>query len=123
MRDPQMIGDIVVVAIVATKGLVDWTRGGRRDKRHASVLNEKFSSLDLSLERRFGQVALEMKQLEASVAEVRAFVVGPDGENGIRGDVRQLGARFDDMEERERQRDRDRERDRVHGAYDRRSAS
>jgi hypothetical protein len=123
MRDPQMIGDMLVVAIVATKGLVDWTRGTRRDRRHASVLNEKFSSLDLSLERRFGQVALEMAQLDASVAEVRAFVVGPDGENGIRGDVRSLGARFDDMEERERQRDRDRERDRVHGAYDRRSVT
>lgn len=109
--DPKMLSDAIVVLLVAAKGVIDWKGGKKRDTRHGEALDSRFATLDVSLERRFNTVSGE-------IAEVRAFVVGPDGENGIRGDVREIRARVIGLEDRERERDRDERQ-----TYDRRRTS
>lgn len=113
MLDMKLVGDALVVLIVAGKGVLDWRGGQRRDRKHTSLLDTRFSTLDLSLEQRFNGITREVAEVRSEVREVRAFVVGPDGENGIRGDIREVKARVIGLEERER--------DRLHGTYDRRS--
>lgn len=78
----QYVGEALVVLIVAGKGLLDHRGGRRRDK---------------SLGEQFGE-------LSAGIAEVRAFCVGPDGKNGIRGDVHEIKKRVIGLEDRERDR-------------------
>jgi len=72
-------------------------------------------------DRRFANLTQVMNQsfteVRADIAEVRAFVVGPDGENGLRSDVRQIRQKVEGLEERERDR---LAQDRMHG-YDRRT--
>ena len=40
--------------------------------------------------------------LNAGIAELKAYVIGPDGENGLRGDVRELKSDVKGILERER---------------------
>lgn len=100
--DTKLVSDAVVVLIVALKGVVDYRGGRRRDTRHGVALDSRFTDLSLDLEQRFNGVSAEIGTVRAEVAEVRAFVVGPDGENGIRGDVREVKKRVIGLEERER---------------------
>jgi hypothetical protein len=78
----QYLGDGAVVVIVFAKGWMDHRGGRRRDTSLSTRLND----------------------LKQAIAEVRAFVVGPDGENGIRSDVREVKARVISLENRERER-------------------
>lgn len=43
-----------------------------------------------------------LTELKTSIAELRAFIVGPDGENGLRGEVRELKDDVKGILERER---------------------
>jgi hypothetical protein len=61
-----------------------------------------------------------MNRIEESVAkttgevrDLKAYVIGPDGQNGLRGDVREMKERVGGLEERER--------DQLHSSYDRRA--
>ncbi|MDB4876476.1 MAG: hypothetical protein JWM41_2922 [Gemmatimonadetes bacterium] len=113
MPDSKIVGDIAVVALVAAKAVYDVFGGKRRDRRHTAALDGRFATLELSLEQRFNGVSIGMERLGSDIREVRAFVVGPDGENGIRGDLREVKERVKAIEERELG-------DRRVGAYDRR---
>jgi len=91
--DPQHIGEAVVGGLVVAKQLLDFIGGRARDRRHSAGQ----TSLRAELQKQFADIKLELEQL-------RAFVIGPDGQNGIRGDVRKAEKRLDDLEERELQR-------------------
>jgi hypothetical protein len=42
-------------------------------------------------------------RLSTGIAELKAYVIGPDGENGIRGDVRELKQKVEGILDRERE--------------------
>lgn len=54
-------------------------------------------------------IARNVDQLRDDVRDLKAFVVGPDGNNGLRSEVRDVKGRVIGLE--------DRERDRLHGKY------
>lgn len=54
------------------------------------------------------RISTAVDTIGGDVRDLRAFVVGPDGQNGLRGDVRGLTKRVDGIEERERARPYDR---------------
>ena len=99
---------------VVAKHIADVFGGRRKDKRQKSAFGEFRETLD---ER--------MNGFDRRIDKLFAFVIGPDGENGIRGKQRELERRFDEMEERERARDRELRLPQggVMPSYDRRSGT
>jgi hypothetical protein len=77
--DPHSLGEVVVGGVVVAKQIMDFFGGRTKDRRHRESTGAMRSDLS-------GQIAA----INLELAELRAFVVGPDGENGIRGDVREL---------------------------------
>jgi len=80
--DAKLIGEAIVGALVIIKSIADYF--GARNSR-------------LEQEQRFAL-------LTGAIAEVRAFCVGPDGTNGIRGDLREMKKRVNGLEQRELER-------------------
>lgn len=109
------IGQVLGMAIVVAGGAAfnHW-KGGRRDKGAAEKEQRREESLDRRLttlvekvdERidkritRFQErVDDRLDKLDAKVAEVRAFCVGPDGENGFRSQIRNLQTDVEDLKQ------------------------
>jgi hypothetical protein len=90
------IVEAVLVIAVGVKAWLDRRAGPRRSIELDVMLTKKLAPMH--------------KQL----SELNAHVIGPDGENGIRGDVREIRKRLDGLEQRERER-------LERQAYDRRS--
>lgn len=96
-------------ALLLLKGVHEHWKDGRRDKKHSAELTEQLEDVSTRFEKRCDGI-------ERSVATLSAHVIGPDGENGIRGDVRELKVKMEGFERRER--------DRLERkAYDRRSGT
>lgn len=111
--DGQYAGEAIVGALVVIKQMADVVSARKRDTRQALA----FTEFKLTLEER-------LAGFDRRIDKLFAFVIGPDGENGIRGDTRQLRQRVDDIEERERDRDRSGAPALpAHPMYDRRSAT
>lgn len=85
--DGKQIGEILVGAMVVAKHANDWIAD-----RHRKL---EFAEFQLGLQTQFAR-------LEARIDKLFAFVIGPDGENGIRGDLRKAERRLDDIERMER---------------------
>jgi hypothetical protein len=77
---------------------------GRRARADATANGKKLDRISTAVDK-----------VELDVRDLRAFVVGPDGQNGLRSDVRELKSRVDGIEERER--------DRPRQTYDRRAST
>jgi hypothetical protein len=90
--DSKQVGDALVVALVGAKAVYDVFGGKKRDRRHNAALDQRFTEQELKLERRFNGISSEITSVQRAVAEVRSFVVGPDGENGLRGDMKEIRA-------------------------------
>lgn len=97
-HSPEMITAGVVGLIVGAGKVWDHVKGRKRDQ-HQTV----------SLSR----ISVQINEVRDDVRDLSAHVIGPDGKNGLRSDVRKLEGRVDGLEERER--------DRLHSPYDRRS--
>lgn len=100
----------VVVALV---GVINHRKGKTRDagrKTEFEQLQSVISANHLETTQQFTAVSKEL-------LELRGFVVGPDGQNGLRGDVRELKAQVDGLVDRER----DRLEAKAYGGYDRRA--
>ncbi len=83
---PTLASALTLLAVVG-KGVLDH-RKGKEGKRES---NRAMRSID---------------DLKAGIAELKAYVIGPDGENGLRGDVRELKSDVKGILERERDRRR-----------------
>lgn len=92
--------------LVAAQWLTAHRKGRKRDL-----------ALGPELDQRFGPVQKSLTKLSDDVRDLKAHVVGPDGQNGLRGDFRDIAKRVDGLEERERSRLTE---DRLHGVPDRR---
>lgn len=104
----EAVAGAAVAITVAAKAIVDHYKGKRRDRAHGATLNEGFGKIHATLNERFAET-------NAAVAEVRAFCVGPDGQNGFRKDIsdlrqevrtetQEIRTRLDGVETRERER-------------------
>lgn len=65
------------------------------------------------IERNVSHLTKDVDDLTGDVRDLRAHLVGPDGQNGLRGDVRELKEDVKGILHRER----DRAEDRLHGEY------
>jgi hypothetical protein len=83
----------------------------------AIAAHKKGSRRDTSSNKQLVEIKDAVGELKTEVAAVKSHVIGPDGQNGLRGDVRELKTDVKGLLERERERDR--ERDRLHGGYTR----
>ena len=110
MIDPtlaQYLSNGAILAVLTGKGIYDAFRGRTRDRQKTSIDT---------------QLGSRLLRIEEGLRELKAHVIGPDGENGLRGDVREIKARVIGLEERERDRlERGAQRDGF-GSYDRRGA-
>lgn len=102
-----LVASIVTAAVVGIKALSDHRKGKKRP-----------SELGAELERRLKPLHESLDTLGGDVRDLKAYVIGPDGQNGLRGDVRDLKARVDGVEERERE-----WLERRIGSFDRRSGT
>lgn len=91
-----------------------WLRNRRgpaeQTKRIELALNNALTPVGIKLDSLVG----DMQDMKEHLATVDSLVRGPDGQNGMRGDLRKVEKRMDEFEERER--------DRLHGSYDRRGS-
>lgn len=94
----EMVTAGVVGVIVGAGKVWDHFKGRRRDQHQTISL---------------GRISQQINEVRDDVRDLSAHVIGPDGKNGLRSDVRKLETRVDGIEERER--------DRLHSPYDRRS--
>lgn len=86
----------------------DHRKGQKRDTRgdvNAATLSR--------IEGKVENVTKDVDDLTGDVRDLRAHIVGPDGQNGLRGDVRELKEDVKGILHRER----DRAEDRLHGEY------
>ena len=82
----QQIGAAIVGLVVVLTPIANHFKGKKRDagrKSEFSVLSQKIDVDDFATTQQFAAVNLELRDL-------KSHVIGPDGENGIRGDVRDL---------------------------------
>lgn len=68
--------------------------------------------LGRELDKRFMPLDIKIDSLAVQVQALQAHVIGPDGQNGLRGDFHEIRRRVDGLEDRERRQ----------GPKDRRSA-
>jgi hypothetical protein len=94
----QEIAAAVVGLVVVLTPIANHFKGKKRDAGRKSefvVLAEKIDKNHLATTQQFAAVNIELRDL-------KAHVIGPDGENGIRGDVRELKEDVKGILERER---------------------
>jgi|SRR6185437_2830328 len=84
---PGYSADLIVLALLVAFKLLDVYAARRRDRKHGETLELRLQTLQASF--------------DAGLRELRAFIVGPDGKNGLRGDLRDLAERVDAAEKRE----------------------
>lgn len=109
-----------IFLLLAAKSVQEHWSGKKRDSTSDARLNARLNGLKTSLIDRIDPVAAKVDILSGEVRDVKAHVVGPDGKNGLRGELREfkreVKERFDSIDERERER-----LERAIGAKDRRS--
>lgn len=89
---PVIVESLLTLAVCG-KALTDHLREKRRE-----------ASRDEKIRGSFHGVHQRLDALQLEVHDLTAYVIGPDGENGIRGDVREMKQKIDGLEERERRR-------------------
>ncbi len=87
--------DALVVVMLATSKVFDHFKGKRRDHRQTKQLDDRFAALEASTKT-------WQTDSDEKIQRLFAFIIGPDGQNGIRGDQRKLAERVGKIEERER---------------------
>lgn len=111
---PTIASALTLIAVVAqgTLAHIKGRRGKRADLTLVSqiktVITETVAAHERDDVRRFTEVRNDLQRLND-------HIVGPDGDNGVRGDVREIATRVMGLETRER--------DRLESAYDRRRTS
>jgi hypothetical protein len=102
----DVIEAVAVGAIVGVGKLWDFFHGKKRERRDTQKLERISTQIE--------GVKGDINDVRDDVRDLRGFVIGPDGQNGLRGDVRTLTTRVNGLE--------DRERDRPRQTYDRRAS-
>jgi hypothetical protein len=85
---------------VAALGYSNHRKGKTRDRARKS----EFEQLQETIAKNHGETTQQFSAVSRELVELRAFVVGPDGENGLRGDLKELKSTVTGLVERERER-------------------
>jgi hypothetical protein len=99
----RIIGGIIGLIVAATP-MWNHYRGKRRDKSQKSAIDELKDALSKQIDDNHRETCATLNAFQLELKDLRAFVVGPDGENGIRGDLRHLKKEMQGLLERERDR-------------------
>lgn len=102
--------DLIVLALLVAFKLLDALSTARRERKHAENLELRFANLTSTFDK--------------GLARLESFIIGPDGRNGMRGDLASVRERVDGLEERERDTlTAKAQAARLSGTYDRRSST
>lgn len=107
--DTPTIASALTLIAVTIKGVLDHRKGQTRDDSGSEQLTQ--------IHRSIGEIRADVGKLGDDMRDLTAHVIGPDGQNGLRGDVRELKEDVRGILEREREAG-----PRHLGLYDRRSA-
>lgn len=89
----ELIAAGATFLLVAAQWITAHLKGRNRERTLGDQLDRKLKPINEGIQ----EIALECRDL-------RAIVVGVDGQNGLRSDVRKLTERADDADTRERER-------------------
>lgn len=92
----HLLEAIAATVVLLGTAIANHIKGAKREKSQGRTLERGFADLHTTIETR-------CNQLQEEIRTVSAHVIGPDGENGLRGDVREIKARVIGLEERERE--------------------
>lgn len=115
---PEIVGGAIGAITIAINTVLSHFKGRNRTKETNDSLHRHFRQLGDSIDRRFDTVEERIDGIERGLDRVTSFCIGPDGENGFRGDIRKINARLEEADRRERDR-----LERGIGAFDRRTGS
>lgn len=96
-------GSVAAVAIAIGK-MIDYVDAKRRDRERDEKLEAALTSISNKVDHSAQSTDARCTAIERSVATLSAHIIGPDGENGMRGDLREVKARLIGLEKRERER-------------------
>lgn len=85
-------------------------KGAQRPAEQSKQLDRALANALTPVGIKLDSLASDMQDMKAHLVTVDSLVRGPDGQNGLRGDLRAAEQRIGELE-----------RDRLHGAYDRRT--
>lgn len=100
----QQIAAAIVGLVVVLTPIANHFKGKKRDAGRRS----EFDVLSKKIDTNHKETTLQFQAIGKEVFELKAHVIGPDGENGIRGDVRELKTDVKGILERERRSGSDR---------------
>lgn len=107
---------VVAGGMIALVKLADHFGEKRRERARDTKLEAAVTAISDKVDESQRATDKRCESIERSVATLSAHIIGPDGENGLRGDLREVKKRVIGLEERERER-----LSRRVGAKDRRS--
>lgn len=67
-----------------------WFTSHKKGKQGATMQHKTLERIESKLDTHITEVRNTVAVLQADIVEVRAIVVGPDGENGLRGTLNEL---------------------------------
>lgn len=105
--DTPTIASALTLIAVTIKGVLDHRKGQSRDDSGSQQLTQIHNSI--------GEIRSDVGKLGDEMRDLTAHVIGPDGQNGLRGDVRELKEDVRGI--------LDRERDGVRSLRDRRAGT
>lgn len=102
----HMVGEgILLGAFMVIKGLWD---DRKTSKRTAATKKERNEELDTRLNSLRQVISLnhdnlkgDVQAVSTEVRDLKAYVIGPDGQNGLRGDMRELKGKVEGLLTRE----------------------
>lgn len=99
-----LVGGVLVLTQLGTVW-VSHLKGKRGTKTAAEGLDRRFTTLGadlrLAIDLRADGITRDMAVLSGEMKDLKAYVIGPDGQNGLRGDVRELKADVKGLMDRE----------------------
>ena len=88
-----VVGSLLVATQLGTV-FVSHLKGKRGQKAQSEGMDKKLTSLGNDLRTainvRCDDLSREVSEVSGDVRDLKAYVIGPDGQNGLRGDVRVL---------------------------------
>lgn len=108
------IASTAVALMLAVTTTLNHFKGKRRDRGNGSALETIAKKIDDNHK----DTTVQFAAITREMLDLKAYVIGPDGENGLRGDVREIKEEVKGILNRERDRVND---PRGVGAYDRRA--
>ena len=94
---------LMIAAAGAATTIINRRHGRTKEAGKKSELTQLKESIEQKIDENHRETRETFMEIRLELQTLRGHVVGPDGENGIRGDVRELKTQVNALIERERQ--------------------